>query len=279
MARRVRGDGERRRAASSCILTVSHVANRIPENPVKRLLPVFVLLAGCAPSTGAPAAPTPEPPSVENAAERHREVQWVRTAAEYRALALQTYRTAWYAVRDRAADLQAGHWAVIMDVDETVLDNSDFERRIAETGQPFEERLWDEWVMEEDAGLVPGAAWFIDHVEDMGGRVAMVTNRDQRLCPATRRNLAALGIAPAALLCETETSEKEPRFRMVQEGTASDTLPALQVVAWIGDNIGDFPNLDQSVRTGTTAPFRLFGERYFVVPNPMYGSWMENEWR
>lgn len=242
------------------------------------LLCSILLVVGCTPAPP-PAAPQPEPPSAENAAARHLEVHWFRTAAEYRALALQTYRVAWYAVRDRAANLERGTWAVIMDADETVLDNSDFERRIAETGTPFEEPLWDAWVMEEAAGLIPGAAWFIDHVEDMGGRVAIVTNRDHRLCPATRRNLDALGIRPAALLCETDTSEKEPRFRMVENGTAADGLPPLQVVAWIGDNIGDFPNLDQSVRMGTDSPFRLFGERYFVLPNPMYGSWMGNEWR
>lgn len=252
-----------------------------PGEAVNRTLllaPVLAVASACS-QAAPPTTPQPEPPSADNAAARHLEVLWFRTAAEYRALALQTYRVAWYTVRQRAADLERGTWAVIMDGDETVLDNSDFERRIAETDTPFEEPLWDAWVMEEAAGLIPGAGWFIEHIEDMGGRVAIVTNRDQRLCPATRRNLATLGIRPAALLCETDTGEKEPRFRMVQEGTAADSLPPLQVVAWIGDNIRDFPNFDQSVRTGTDAPFRMFGERYFMLPNPMYGSWMGNEWR
>lgn len=253
---------------------------------MKRIFPALsalVFAAACAPTAMTPATtaapPAPEPPSAANAAERHLEVHWVRTAAEYRALTLQAFRVAWDAVQERAAGLDAGTWAVIVDADETVLDNSDFEARIAETGTPFEEHLWDEWVMEEDAGLVPGAGEFIRRVQDAGGRVAIVTNRDQRLCPATRRNLAALGVRPAALLCETDTGEKEPRFRMVREGTASDTLPPLEVVAWVGDNIGDFPGLEQADRSGPDAAFRLFGERYFVLPNPMYGSWMGNEWR
>ncbi len=245
---------------------------------MKRLLPLIVLAAACSPAAP-PAGPSPEPPSAENAAERHREVHWFRTAAEYRALALQTYRDAWDAVQRHAAGLGAGTWAVVMDADETVLDNSEFERRIAEEGIPFEEPLWDEWVLEEDAGLIPGAAEFIHRGQGLGGRVALVTNRDQRLCPATERNLRALGIRPAVVLCETDTGEKEPRFRSIQDGTASDTLPPLQVVAWVGDNIGDFPNLEQSMRTGPDTPFRLFGERYFALPNPMYGSWMGNDWR
>lgn len=262
---------------------------------MKRLLPFPVLVliaagipAACAPMTStstagsgpesAAAGPVAEAPSVENAPDRHREVHWVRTAAEYRALALQAYRVAWEKVQEHATGLEAGSWAVIMDADETVLDNSEFERRIAETGTPFEEPMWDAWVMEEAAELVSGAGEFIERVQSAGGRVAIVTNRDERLCPATRRNLAELGVRPAVVLCETDTGEKEPRFRMVREGTASDTLPPLEIVAWLGDNIGDFPGLEQSDRTGPAERFELFGERYFVLPNPMYGSWMGNDW-
>jgi 5'-nucleotidase (lipoprotein e(P4) family) len=252
---------------------------------MSRYLPFVLLLSACAPppppSPPAPSEPSAasEAPSAGNAAERHREVHWVRTAAEYRALTLQAYRLAWARVRAHTEGLEPGTWAVVMDADETVLDNSDFERRIAETGQPFEEALWDDWVLEEAAGLVPGAGEFIERVTAAGGRVAIVTNRHAGLCPATRRNLAALGVRPAALLCETETSEKEPRFRMVREGTAVDTLPPLEVVAWVGDNVGDFPDLDQTIRTGPEAAYALFGDRYFVLPNPMYGSWMGNDWR
>lgn len=252
---------------------------------MRAILAALVFVGACAPAIQPEATPSPAPmpavgaPSVENAADRHREVHWVRTAAEYRALTLQAYRLAWDAVREHAAGREPGTWAVILDADETVLDNSDFERRIAETGQAFEEWMWDEWVMEEAAGLVPGAGEFIARVEGAGGRVAIVTNRHEGLCPATRQNLAELGVRPAALLCETETSEKEPRFRMVRDGTAADTLPPLDVVAWVGDNIGDFPDLDQSIRTGPAAPYAPFGDRYFVLPNPMYGSWMGNDWR
>lgn len=256
---------------------------------MKRVLPVLLLLAACASPAMPPArtqapeavsAPPPPPgPTVENAAERHREIQWFRTAAEYRALALQTYHAAWAAVQDRAADLEPGSWVVVLDGDETVIDNSDFERRITETDIPFEEHLWDEWVFEEDAGLIPGAGDFIARVQGAGGRVAIVTNRDQRLCPATARNLAELGVHPDALLCERETGEKEPRFEMLREGTAVDSLPPLTIVAWVGDNIRDFPDLTQDARTGPADAFRLFGEVYFMMPNPMYGSWMGNAWR
>jgi len=236
-------------------------------------------VSACAP--GPPVvSPSPAPtPSVENAAERHREVQWVRTAAEYRALSVQVFRTAADRLREITDTLTAEHWGVIMDADETLLDNSEFERRIAETGEPFEEAMWDAWVLEEAAGAVPGAVAFTELVERLGGRVAVVTNRDERLCPATRRNLHGIGVRAAVVLCETETGEKEPRFRSVQEGTAAEGLPPLHVVLWIGDNIGDFPDLEQAVRDGPDSVFAPFGDRYFVIPNPMYGSWLGNPWR
>lgn len=255
---------------------------------MKTVLPLLLIALGaCAPTAPSPqptpAAPTAgamaEPPSAANAATRHREVHWFRTAAEYRALALQVYRVAGDAVREAARDRPPGSWAVILDADETVLDNSEFERRIAETGQEFEEWMWSDWVREEAAVLVPGAGAFIGLVQELGGRVAIVTNRDEELCPATRRNLEALGVRPAAVLCERETGEKEPRFRMVQEGTAADGVPPLEVVAWIGDNIGDFPDLGQDLRDAPASAFEPFGRRYFVLPNPMYGSWMGNDWK
>lgn len=265
-------------------------ATSSPETAtVRPLIPLLLIVTACAPTRPESPAPLPagEPPpaaaaaapSAANAALRHREVHWVRTAAEYRALTLQVYRAASEEVRQRATALQPGHWAVIMDVDETVLDNSEFERRIAETGQEFEEWMWADWVREEAATLVPGAGGFIELVQELGGRVALVTNRDDALCPATRRNLEALGVRPAVVLCETDTGEKEPRFRLVREGEAAEGLPPLDVVMWVGDNIGDFPDLDQGVRDGPAAAYRLFGERYFVLPNPMYGSWMDNDWK
>ena len=257
---------------------------------MKTILSILLVAMGaCAPTPSRTAVPAPttatttptqtEPPSAANAATRHREVHGVRTAAEYRALTVQVYRAAGDAVREAARDREAGSWAVILDADETVLDNSEFERRIAESGVAFEEPMWSDWVREEAAELVPGAAAFIELVQGLGGHVAIVTNRDEALCPATRRNLEALGIRPAALLCETDTGEKEPRFQQVREGTAADGLPPLEVVAWVGDNIGDFPEATQAWRDAADPSFDLFGRRYFVLPNPMYGSWMGNDWK
>lgn len=259
-----------------------------PESrTVKRVVPfLLTALVACAPAAAPTAAPAPAPtpaaaaaPSAADAAFRHREIHWVRTAAEYRALTEQVYRQASEVVREKARGREAGSWAVILDADETVLDNSEYQRRIAERGEDYDPRTWAGWVREEAAGVVPGADRFIRLVQSLGGRVALVTNRSDALCPATVRNLDALGIEAAVVLCETETSQKEERFRMVEEGTTDAGLPPLDVVMWVGDNVGDFPDLEQALRDAPAEAFGLFGERYFVLPNPMYGSWMANDWR
>jgi predicted secreted acid phosphatase len=63
---------------------------------------------------------------------------------------------------------------------------------------------------------------------------------------------------------------------MVTQGAAAPGLPPLQLVLWLGDNIQDFPNLDQTLRAKPDEAFADFGVLYFVIPNPMYGSWERN---
>ena len=61
---------------------------------------------------------------------------------------------------------------------------------------------------------------------------------------------------------------------VVQAGTAAEGIPALTVVEWLGDNILDFPGMTQDARNDPAA-FSEFGKRYFILPNPMYGSWQQ----
>jgi predicted secreted acid phosphatase len=75
------------------------------------------------------------------------------------------------------------------------------------------------------------------------------------------------------MLCRTDVGDKNPRFAAVEKGTAAPGLLAIEVVAFVGDNIQDFPGMTQASRSGGEAAFADFGGRFFVLPNPMYGSW------
>lgn len=228
---------------------------------------LVLALVGCA--GGAPSA-VPGPAE----ADLPKEIRWVRGSAEHRAAFLQTYAAASARLRELASGRPRGSWAVILDADETVLDNSIYQVRIARAGESFSSRTWYAWVREERATALPGASEFITLARDLGGRVVIVTNRDEVVCEPTRRNLEALGIAVDLVLCRQEGERgKEGRFDAVARGTAAGALPPLDVLLYVGDNIDDFPGVDQSDRSGPVTPFLGFGRRYFVLPNPMYGSW------
>lgn len=227
-----------------------------------------LLLVGCAPRPmDAPAAP--------EAREVPLEVRWVRRSAEHRAVFLQTYRAAGERLRAMADTLESGTWAVVLDADETLLDNARYQRERADLGLGFTPESWGEWVRREAAPALPGAVAFTQEVRRLGGRVVVVTNRTDAECPPTRANLTRVGVTAAAVLCQTDTGDKNPRFAAVEAGAVPGLAP-LHVVMWVGDNIHDFPGLTQDVRLAEDGAFARFGETYWMLPNPMYGSWERN---
>ncbi len=201
-------------------------------------------------------------------------VRWFRASAEKRAIYLETYHNASATIVRRAQGLVPGTFGVIMDADETVLDNSRYELE----HPVYDETTWNEWVRGERADILPGALAFTQQVHRVGGRVVIVTNRDDKYCDATRANLTKLGIVADEVLCKTDpnSGDKNPRFDAVQAGVAPSVLPALRVLMWVGDNILDFPHISQDIRMQGDAAFAEFGEGFVVLPNPMYGSWEKN---
>lgn len=233
------------------------------------LLVLVLLLPACR-------AATPPPRTVPVAApvELPGALHWFRSSAEYRAATRQTYRLAAERIEEIAAGLEPGTWAVSLDADETILDNSQYQKELVEKGARFESATWNAWVRREAAPAIPGAAGFLAAVRRLGGRIAIVTNRGEEVCDETRSNLRKVGLVYDVVLCGS--GEKEPRWDLVTRGTASPDLPPLQLVLWLGDNIQDFPDLDQTLRTQPDEAFADFGVRYFVIPNPVYGSWERN---
>ena len=248
---------------------------------MRRLLIVAVLAAaGCATVTApTPQAPpvAPVPPTATAGPALPKEIHWSRNSAEHRAAFLQTYAMATRRLEEIAGGLEAGTWAVELDADETVIDNSQYQRERAAVDGKFNKEAWTAWVERRSAPPLPGAVAFLERVRELGGKIAIVTNRDEAECPPTQDNFRAQNIPFDVMLCKpVSTSEKEPRFAAVENGTAAPPLPPLKIVMYIGDNIRDFPDLDQDIRDGAATVYADFGSRFFVLPNPMYGSWERN---
>ncbi len=208
-----------------------------------------------------------------DAATVSRDLLWFRTSAEMQAAYLQAYAVASDRLPSLAAGRATGTWAVIMDADETILNNSEWTLRgiIPDPNHP--KGSWTDWVREVRSTALPGAKSFVDRVHALGGKVIVVTNRDNIVCDPTRQNLANLGIAVEGVLCATDAStNKNPRFQSVIDGTSPINLPPLHVVAFLGDNIQDFPGKLQAA----PGSFDEFGHSLFIFPNPVYGSWERN---
>lgn len=238
------------------------------NRPIALTLALLLGTSGCSHAH----APVPAP-TIASANSLPNDVKWVRVSAEYRALTRQAYVFAGERLPELARALPAQGWAVILDVDETVLDNSEYQYRLAVAHSAFDAKRWTAWVNERAAVVIAGALEFTKLVHSLGGRVIIVTNRSQVECDPTRENLRTVGVDADAVLCQPAgESDKNLRFERVQNGTAVPGMPRLTVVEWVGDNIRDFPKLTQTARGDTTA-LGEFGRRFFMIPNPMYGSW------
>lgn len=237
----------------------------------------FLAGAGACSTAAAPVMQQPAPVPA-SAAQLPTGIRWFAAAAEQRAAYVQAYRLATLDIERAAQGRAAGSWGVILDADETTIDNSPYEIQQARLGVPYDSVTWDAWVKRGAARALPGVVEFTTRVHALGGHVVIVTNRDQPYCDVTRENILRVGVPADEVLCRTDRSSgsKDPRFQAVQRGVAPSVLPAMDVLMWVGDNIQDFPHLAQSIRSAPDSAFALFGERYIVLPNPMYGSWERN---
>lgn len=247
--------------------------------PASALAVLVLALAAC--QTAAPAAapaPPPPPAAAAEAPPQSASLHWMRTAAEHRAVFVQTYETA----GERLAELVEGRepfsWAISIDGDETILDNSQYQKEREAIGQGFSTESWNAWVRRQEAPVLPGALDFLETVRSLGGRIAVVTNRDESVCQATADNLRRERVPYDVVLCKPVEgpSDKSPRWQAIERGTAAEFLPPLELVMWVGDNVGDFPGGTQAWRDAPGPALDDFGDRFWMLPNPAYGSWERN---
>ncbi|HEY0593882.1 MAG TPA: HAD family acid phosphatase [Thermoanaerobaculia bacterium] len=214
---------------------------------------------------------------------------WIQTAAEYHAAALQTFGAATRALDAMLADAsataaveQTGSFgalppAVVVDIDETMLDNSPFQARLIIDGTLYSEELWSGWVEERKAQPVPGAVAFARAAADRGVVVFYVSNRNEAGETATRDNLRAAGF-PLDERFDTVLLRGEREFLASDKSARRSAVASThRVLLMIGDDLGDFlPNVRTSPAEREAMVERhaaWWGTRWFVVPNPMYGSW------
>lgn len=209
-------------------------------------------------------------------------IKWVRSSVEYVAICTQVYRSVWKAVKDADQQMEED-WAVVLDVDETVLDNSYYEATTAEKGLSYPAG-WAEWVLSARAEAVPGAKAFLDSVRTLGANahVVYVTNRDTAFGKATIKNLKSLNMwrDDDMMLCRQDKSDtKAMRRNEVVTGTGRcEGRGERSIIVLIGDQLGDVADYGKSTTPDSLQRHfknaKIWGNKSFVLPNPMYGSWM-----
>jgi 5'-nucleotidase (lipoprotein e(P4) family) len=238
--------------------------------------------AGGDPGAAAPAAT--KAPRVTH--EELQAVLWMQTSAEYWASATAVYAAArrgidaglkdrkWTAALEQQGEFRRLPPAIILDIDETVLDNSRFQGRMIEDDKFYDPAVWDLWVAGHRATSVPGAVDFLRYAEERKVAVFLVSNRTLAQEAATIENLRILQIhaTPEMLLSKDEngwTSDKSPRRAFVAAN--------YRVLALVGDDLNDFVSANDKTlkeRAALAAANAAFwGSRWFLLPNAMYGSW------
>ena len=207
-------------------------------------------------------------------------ILYMQKAAEYRALAFQAFNIARIQLDADEKDRKKlpkperkKPRAVVVDVDETVLDNSPAQAVQVKKRLPFIQENWTAWINMRKAKAIPGAIDFLNYANRKGVRIFYVTNRIEIEKQPTIDNLKALGfpdVSAETVLVRTTESSKEAR-----RGTI---LQKHRIAILIGDNLDDLSNVFE--RKAIDARFaevdkmrEMFGRKFIVLPNAMYGTW------
>jgi 5'-nucleotidase (lipoprotein e(P4) family) len=251
---------------------------------------VVVALVGCA-STPPPTIATPvtPPPVVVHGDEKLNAVLWIQAAAEYRANALQAFNGARFMLERALADPtwtalgeQTGNYsslppAVILDIDETIMDNSPSEARRIHSGNPFSEEEWQKWVDEAKAEAIPGALEFTQEASRRGVTVFYISNRRGPQEAPTRANMARLGFPLDPNIDTAFFRAERPEWQGDKGSRRREVASRYRVLLLVGDDLGDFTSAaagsaEQRARAVDEAR-PLWGTKWIVLPNPVYGSW------
>jgi len=282
------------------------------NKPLLFLVSLYVtVLTGCASSYYGPSHDSVHKPAATNNNENLNSVLWVQAAAEYSATALQTYASAraqldtainsksWTADSEQTSGYEHLPPAIILDVDETVLDDASYQGKLLVEGTDFSLESWDEWISLQQAEAIPGAVEFIEYANDRGVNIFYVTNREclrrqdgKAPCPQesdTLENLRKVGITDSARAENLLLKNEQPTWGSEKQSRRTHLASRYRILFLFGDNLSDFipcvksRNSSNCTDDSPTPAQReqlmsfhadKWGKQWFILPNPMYGSWL-----
>jgi 5'-nucleotidase (lipoprotein e(P4) family) len=216
---------------------------------------------------------------------------YVQRSAEYKALCWQSYQTAAQQLeilvdsvhRKHASDLKRRPPAVVLDLDETVLDNSLYAGWQIRHGAPYSSASWQTWVEQAGAGAVPGVESYLKTAQQRGLKILYLSNRKRSQWKATQQNLRALELPWQGL--DSMWLRQEKNDKQARRDAIKSRYTVLQ---WVGDNLMDMdgfkvipsaedPNQEGIRDQALKAQVHRLGRDWILLPNPVYGPW-EDLW-
>ncbi len=211
---------------------------------------------------------------------------YMLTSAEYRAACHQCFRWAEMIVqlkqqlrRAESDSANSKPLAVVMDLDETILDNGWFQSQQIKDRVAFDMQRWSTWEEQgaEKVRVIPGAVAFIKKLRELGVAPVFISNRNNKALKQTMETLERFEISVPEnqiLLADDQTgSDKTSRRAKVEE--------LFDVVLYLGDNLRDFDerfkfNAISGIEGRNQVVEELsgkFGIEWIILPNPSYGEW------
>lgn len=215
---------------------------------------------------------------------------WMQQSVEYKATTVSLFALArlrldealadkkWTAV----ADLQKGDVtnlppAIVLDADETVLDNSPYEAGLVTRGTAFSPKEWTDWVNARETLAIPGAVEFLKYADSKGVKVFYVTNRTKEEEAGTRDNMTALGFPMGGNVDTLMTKGEMPDWGSKKSTRIGYVAKDYRVMLLLGDNLGDFSDAYGTSVAERQKAFEAaaahWGKDWIALPNPSYGSW------
>ena len=243
----------------------------VPKSKVKQVIYLWSLLSFIPLGMSCSHVSTTGKARVENTVNT---VLWYQNAGEVKALYHQAFNVARMNLdRDLRSGKKGKRRAVVVDVDETIVDNSPYQARAIVTGETYPTG-WAQWMEMAQAQALPGAVEFLRYADKKGVSVFYITNRKSPGREATIKNLRALGfpVKEEHVMLRTKS-----RSKVARRGRA---LEDHRIVLLMGDTLGDFDEIfehkTQEERNDAVSKMgREFGRRFIMLPNPMYGDWEE----
>jgi len=214
---------------------------------------------------------------------------WMQRAVEYRANTLTVYALARIRLDEALADRnwtaapgeQMGDFqnlppAVVLDVDETVLDNSKYQVWLMRADQSFSTKSWNQFCAARISAAIPGAVEFTRYAESKGVKVFYVTNRGAETEKDTRENMATLGFPMGGNVDTFLMQGEKPDWTGAKSTRRSAIAKDYRVLLNIGDNLGDFDDRYRSSEAERVKAYEAgmayWGKQWLMLPNPTYGS-------